>query len=860
MLFRPDDPRVAELPAAGCAARVVEVLRTSGAAVVVAPPGTGKTTVLPLALADAADLAPGPDRIVVSEPRRLAARAAAARLAELAGARLGEEVGYTVRGERRAGPGTRVEVVTHGVLLARLLRDPELPGVAAVMVDEAHERGVDTDLVLALLADVRRNLRADLGLVTATATPDLGRLLRLAGDGDGPAPDDVVVRAEVRRYPVEVRRVEPGGGALGVTFGPDDVAVTARVVGRALDELAGDVLVFLPGRSHIARVARALASEPAARGVDLTVLHGGMDVADQVRALSPGASAPSGARARRVVLATPVAESSVTVPGVRVVVDSGLVRVPRFDVARGLGRLVTERVSRASADQRAGRAGREGPGVVYRLWSERVEATMPSDAVAEITGADLTELALRLAAWGSPDGADLDLADRPPRAALRAAQRLLTGLGAVDGRGATTPLGRRLLGLGVHPRWGRALLDTAPVVGARRAAQIVAALSDDTLARGGAAQVDAVARWRSVRSDASRRWTADVRRFEDAVRGTRPGTGEAPPRVADDRAVALVVAAAFPERVARRRAAPGAEFLLASGTAVTVPDSALASAEWLAVADAGATPGRADARVRLAAAIDQDDAVRAATHLVRRTRTVAWAADAHGVGDVRARQVVTLGAVELESTPLGGFGPELAAPALRAGLRAEGPGLLHVSDRARALRPRLGFLHRVLGAPWPAVDDTALVDWLEAHWAEFFAPARRRADLARVDLGQVLARLLPWPEAARLDELAPERLPVPSGSRVRVDYSGDVPVLAVKLQEMFGAAETPRVAGGRVAVRLELLSPAGRPAAVTQDLASFWHDGYRQARAELRGRYPKHPWPEDPWSAPATRFTTRRAR
>ncbi|WMC85867.1 ATP-dependent RNA helicase [Streptomyces rochei] len=972
------------LPVRGALPALHDALEGHGTAVLVAPPGTGKTTLVPLALAGL--LGEGPARrVVVAEPRRIAARAAARRMAWLLGEKPGGSVGYTVRGERVVGRPGRVEVVTTGVLLQRLQRDQELTGVDVVVLDECHERHLDADTTAAFLWDVRQALRPELRLVAASATTDAEGWARLLGD----AP---VVEARGASYPVEVVWAPPARPVRpphGMRVDPALLAHVASVVRRALAERDGDVLCFLPGVGEIARVAGQLTG---LGGVDVLQVHGRAPAAVQDAVLAPGTR-------RRVVLATAVAESSLTVPGVRVVVDAGLAREPRVDHARGLSALTTVRASRAAGRQRAGRAGREAPGTVYRCWEEAEDARLPRFPAPEIEVADLTAFALQAACWGDPDASGLALLDPPPRGAMAAARSVLTAVGAVDGAGRATERGARLARLGVHPRLGRALLDAGgedrpgsprallsdagsgggagsgrgagsgtgrehgsgtrgtgghdaavPGRGTRTpgtgdgggggsatVAEVVALLSEEPPREYGDDLVAALRAARRGTDGYGARWRAEVRRLRAAGRGTGEGTersavertgegnagvtGESAPEeaergtgertgqgterstsertgqgtergtgerngqgterhtgertgqgterssggrngqgagagavrdVTDDGVAGLVTALAYPERVARK---DGGSYLMVSGTRAELPEaSALRGAPWIAVAVADRPLGRGHARVRLGAVVDEATARRAAGALLEERDEVHWSG-----GDVVARRVERLGAVELTARPLTSPDPALVRNALLEGVREEGLGLLRRSAEAEALRQRLAFLRHRLGEPWPDVSDDALharVDeWLEPELSR----ARRRADLARIDAAQALARLLPWAsgEAARLDELAPERITVPSGSRVRVDYGDPArPVLAVKLQEMFGLQHSPEVAG--VPLLVHLLSPAGRPAAVTADLASFWKDGYHGVRAELRGRYPKHPWPEDPATAEPTRHTKAR--
>ncbi|WP_338758337.1 ATP-dependent helicase HrpB [Nocardia vulneris] len=807
-------PELPELPVRPALDGLVETLAERATAVLVAPPGTGKTTLVPLALAAAST-----GRVLVAEPRRLAARAAAARMAALLGEPVGETVGYSVRGDRRVGPGTRIEVVTSGLLVRRLQGDPELAGVDVVMLDECHERHLDADLLLALLLDARAGLRPDLRVLATSATVAAERLSELL-DADGGAP---VVQVEGRTYPVRTTYV-PQVPRERVE------AQVARATRAALARTDGDVLVFLPGAAEIRRTTALLADLSE---VDVVPLHGRLSAAGQDTALRPGVR-------RRVVLATAVAESSLTVPGVRAVVDSGLARVPRIDRGRGLSGLATVRVSAAVAEQRAGRAGREAPGHVWRCWPEYEHATLPAYPEPEIRTADLTRLALELACWGTADGHGLAWWDAPPPGGLAAGREVLRALGAVHDDGTVTDRGRRIAGIGLHPRMARALLDGAAEVGARAAAEVVTVLDDDTLLSG----VDLVAGLRALRRARPGRWQREVARLARAV---------AAPDGRDD--PAFVVALAYPERLARRRAQGSASYLMAGGTAVTLPPgSGMGDAEWLAVGVATRDPGRSDGQIRLAAVADEQLARRAAASLLRTVDEVDWVD-----GDVVARRVERLGAIVLSERPIRDPDRELLSAAVRRGLQEHGPEVLRWDAEAVSLRHRLDFLHRTLGAPWPAVDDAALLADAELWLGPELAVARTRADLARIDAGTALRRLLPWPEAAQLDELAPERLTVPSGSRPRLDYSADPPVLAVKVQEVFGWADAPRLAGGRVPIVLHLLSPAQRPVAVTADLASFWQAGWLQVRADLRGRYPKHAWPEDPTTVPAHRGTARNA-
>ncbi|HEV2636382.1 MAG TPA: ATP-dependent helicase HrpB [Actinocrinis sp.] len=861
-----------DLPVRVAVPELRRALDRCGTAVLAAPPGTGKTTLVPLALAglvpeaDPGAQAATPRRVLVAEPRRLAARAAARRMAWLLGEPVGERVGFTVRGERKTGPRTVVEVVTTGVLLQRLQRDQELAGVETVVLDECHERHLDADTALAFLLDVRATLRPDLQVLCASATSDTAAWAQLLGGADQvPAP---VVEAQGIQHPVEVvwsPPPRPVRAPQGLRVDPALLEHVAATVQRALREREGDVLCFLPGAGEIARVAGMLAG--LRDSVDVLQLHGRAESAVQEAALSSAAR-------RRVVLSTSVAESSLTVPGVRSVVDCGLAREPRTDHSRGLATLVTVRASLATGRQRAGRAGREAPGAVYRCWAQFEDARARAMPTPEIMQADLTSFALQVACWGAPGARGLALPDLPPDGAMAAARDVLTALGAVDAEGRATTRGVSITRTGLHPRLGRALLDGAALVGARPAAELVALLSEEP-PRALGDDLAAVHRAAAAGRDPyAARWRDEVRR----LLGHIESAGNHRSAVGQAAAGGLIVGLAFPERIARARAGsgsgagsgsakpePGARvsYLMASGTAAdTAPGSALSGAEWIAVAVADRPAGSPAARVQLAAVLDEATARRCAPPLLTDREEVRWAVPAGSRrGEVAARRVQTLGAIELTAKPLAAPAAALLRAALLEGLATETVSeLLTWTTEATALRQRLAFLHRVLGRPWLPVDDQALLaqadQWLEPELSR----ARRRADLERISTTTALTRLLPWadPVAGRLDELAPDRITVPSGSRIRVDYSADQPVLAVKIQELFGWDTAPRLADGRVTLTIHLLSPAGRPAAVTSDLASFWREGYRAVRADLRGRYPRHPWPEDPTGAQPTRKLNQR--
>ncbi|GAB3566154.1 ATP-dependent helicase HrpB [Arthrobacter alkaliphilus] len=865
---------------------------SAGTAVVQAPPGTGKTTLVPPLLANAllagtvrangASSVPANGggtggerpRVMVTQPRRVAARSAARRLAALDGSRLGERVGYTVRGESQAGPGTIIEFVTPGILLRRLLADPGLETAGAVILDEVHERGLETDLLLGMLIEVRE-LREDLTLVAMSATLDAPRFAALIGGGAG-KPDGgaaaPVVDCPSALHPLEVNwapaaapRLDGRGVTRAFLDHVADTAAASYTDAHAADPDI-DALVFVPGAWEVAYVASRLRARLSSGMADLEVLelHGQASPAEQDRAVSgrePGGSP-------RIVVSTDLAESSLTVPGVRLVIDSGLSRELRRDANRGMSGLVTVSCSRASAEQRAGRAARQGPGRVVRCYEHKAYAAAPAHPTPEIAAADLTGAALVLACWGSPGGRGLALPDVPPRAAMDDAIEVLRELGAIGPDGLATDTGKTLAKIPADPRLARALLDGAAAVGTAAAAEAVALVAGDQRAPG-ADLTRLLAALRTGKDPAARRWAEDVRRMEAIARREGSAVGHsgtaAPglPSPADPaEALGFVVALAFPDRVARRVPGTGPErYLLTSGTRAGLPTgSPLAGHDWLAVAEVSRAEGRdaagTGAVIRSAAPLAADAAEAAASHLLSDTVQAEFKQ-----GRVTARRERRLGAILLSTTPVRPSVDDGRAAVARA-LAEEGLGTIGWSDAADALRRRLALLHRAVGDPWPDVSEPALLARLDTWLSPELEAIAGGASTSTIDLAEPLRRLVPWPEGARLAELVPEWLEVPSGSRVRIDYpdaadDGGRPVVAVKLQECFGWAATPRLVGGRVPVLFHLLSPARRPLAVTDDLASFWSGAYAQVRAEMRGRYPKHPWPEDPWTAPATARTKR---
>lgn len=833
-------PTLPQLPVLDALPRLRTTL-ARGCAVLSAPPGSGKTTLVPLALLDETWLAG--QRIVMLEPRRVAARAAAARMARLLGEPVGETVGYQVRFERRMSVRTRIEVVTEGLLARRLQADPELPGVGLLIFDEFHERSLDADLALALALDARANLRPELRVLVMSATLDIARVATLLGD----AP---VIESGGRQYEVDLRYAPPRADL-------DHGSAVAQTAIHALQQTEGDVLAFLPGAREI-RSAQNLLRERLTDRVGIYPLYGELGPREQDAALAPD---PDGRR--KLILATNIAQTSLTVEGVRTVVDGGLVRVARFDLGAGANRLDTERVSRASAEQRAGRAGRLGPGVCYRLWSREQQATLAPHDTPEILAVDLTRFALELAAWGVADPRTLNLLDPPPATAWTHARKLLHGLQAIDGGGRITAHGRALVRLPTAPRRAHMLL-RARAHGLGALACWVAALLDER-EHGSADLADALERYLRGRGEpvAQRRVREAARQMLRLLDVDADAVPE--PEAVSAADVARVVAWAYPERIARRR--PGVRdhrdmaYQCADGGEATLAQSdALSVREWLAIAHwsvEGDGPARRSARrIRLACALDETQILRDHPPVV--TERVFWDAQAQAV--VAERQA-RIGALVVERKPLLTAVGETVAAAMCEGVRMLGLDALPWTETARQLRARVLSL-RVWrpDEEWPDLGDEALLarihDWLLPH----LEGITRREHLARLDLAMILRQQLDHAQQQRLDRLAPTHLDVPTGSRIRLEYRPpEPPVLAVKLQEMFGCACTPAVNDGRVPVVLHLLSPAQRPVAVTQDLAGFWARAYADVRKDLRGRYPRHPWPDDPLAAAPTRRPKPRA-
>ena len=851
-----------QLPVTRALGDIAAATRPGGCAVVTAPPGTGKTTLLPPAVAVALAEAGTSGRVLVTQPRRVAARAAARRIARLLGEEVGGQVGYSVRGDSRVSERTRVEMVTPGVALRRLQRDPELPGVSALIVDEFHERDLDTDLALAFALDVRSALRDDLFVALTSATLEASRTVDFLRASTGEEPALVDIPGDI--FPLELRYAPPPRGVEAVgAIGNERVGVrreylahVARTVEDTVASTDGSVLVFLPGVGEIETVRSNL----HLGDVPVLTLHGQLSAAEQDRALSP-------ASARRVILSTSIAESSLTVPGVSVVVDAGLAREPRFDAGRGLSSLVTVPAALARLEQRAGRAARTGPGIAVRVMDSVDVARRPAQSAPGIATQDLTDARLQVASWGTPVE-ELALLDAPPAGTWEAAGQRLSSLGAIDEAGAATALGRTLASLPLDPPLGRALLASSAILGASKAARFVALLSEDVRAPG--ADLGAVERrlCRGGASDAGVGKAQAARVKETQARLER--LAQRLPASASDEALAsvaarqekartredelaLTCALAYPEWIARRR--PGsAAYILAGGVGAELPQgSPLEGQEWLAVASIDRAPASRHARILAAVPLSEEDALAAGAALLE-TRTQA----SIDKGALKATRTRALGAIPLKAAPASSLSEEEAVALVAEHLAARGLGDLGWGKEASSLRERMRVLHEVLGDPWPDVSDEALAgsahEWL-LPWAKRLAQG---GSLSSVSMLDALRSMLPWPDAARLDELAPEKMPIPSGGTRPIDWSGAHPVLTLRVQQAFGWTDTPRLVDGRVPLVLHLTDPAGRPAAVTSDLTSFWAGPYRDVRAQLRGRYPKHPWPEDPLHAEPTNRAKRR--
>lgn len=804
------------LPVDAVLADISSALSEHGQAVLIAPPGAGKTTRVPLALLDEGWLAG--KKILVLEPRRIAARGAAEFMSKSIGDRLGGVVGLRARLSSKVGPGTRIEVITEGVFTRMILDDPELTGVGAVVFDEFHERSLDADLGLALALDARAALRPDLRLLVMSATLDGGRVSELLGN----AP---VIASEGRAFPVETRYLGRKSQRI-----EDDVT---DAITRALKADSGSILAFLPGQGEIARVAERLRERITDSGIDIAPLYGALDMAAQDMAVMPAAPGR-----RKVVIATSIAETSITIEGVRVVIDSGLARVPRFEPEIGVTRLETVRVSRASADQRRGRAGRTLAGVCYRLWDEPETQGLLPFAEPEIRAADLSGLVLDCAEWGVQDLQSLRWLDPPSEGLVRATREDLVSIGALDGKGRITEEGRRIRALPLPPRLARMVLAAGKIGAAARAAMIASVLVE----RGtGGNDVDLDHRLENFARDRSRR-AEDMRRL--SVGWAKAALDDVKARAREDISTAGLLALAYPDRIAKSRGAAG-QFLLANGRAGTIDTThALSRAPYLVVAE---LQGRAAAtRIILAAQATEDEILAAAATRIEDTTSVQF--DTQSMS-VRARRVRRLGAITLASEPLAMSPTQDVSAALAEGIGSLGVACLPWTKSQMQVRERAGFLKRA-GGDWPDLSDEALSQ-STAHWLQpFLAGKSRLPDIDADGLSAALDALLPWRLRQRLDEEAPTHFEAPTGNRFAVDYDGPgAPALHIRVQELFGLKAHPAIANGRLPLTLNLLSPAHRPIQITRDLPGFWAGSWASVKADMRGRYPRHVWPDDPANA-----------
>jgi ATP-dependent helicase HrpB len=801
--------------------------------VLVAEPGAGKTTRVPLALMGEAWLQG--KKIVMLEPRRLAARAAAKRMADTLGETVGETVGYTVRLERKVSSRTRIEVVTEGILTRRLQNDPELSDTSLLIFDEFHERSLDGDLGLALALDVQRGLRDDLKLLVMSATLDSARLSTHLDD----AP---VISAKGRMFPVATTHLEK---LQRFTMADD----TVKAIMRAVREVKGSLLVFLPGEGEIRRVEETLARAGLSADVDVRPLYGAMTLQAQDEAIRPS---PAGRR--KIVLATTIAETSLTIEGIEAVIDTGLKRVPRFDPAAGMTSLETVRVSQASAEQRKGRAGRLGPGQCYRLWPDVETKALALHDEPEIRSADLASLVLDMARWGVTKADGLPWFEVPPQAAFAQAQDVLKRLGAVDATGAITAHGRAIAELPLHPRLAHMVMIGASKGAGQSAAEVAALLSErDGAARD--ASIDVEQRLMMLRGSARERWKQTLQQIKQSLsRHPREGGDPASSveslgsrfRGNDEVGVGVLLALAYPDRIARKR---GNRYQLANGGGAVLPEhDNLNKSDWLAIATLDGATG--DGKARLAAALTDKDIETYFADLITENEGVFWDAKS---SSVKAGLTRKLGAIVLKERPAKEIDPSLTSQVMLDGVKQMGLNALPWTEAARGFQARVKFLARVMdGAGFPNLVDEALVATLDDWLLPYLEGMMRRADLTRLDMLQILQGLVPHDLLRKMEKLAPHRMTVPGGGSYRIDYDteGD-PVLSVRLQEMFGLQSAPQVAEGRARLKIELLSPAGRPVAVTQSLETFWTQAYADVRKDMRGRYPKHSWPEDPLTATA---------
>ncbi len=822
------------LPIDNVLPELLSILRTHTAAVLAAEPGAGKTTRVPLAVLNEAWMKD--KRLVMLEPRRLAARRAAEYMAVLLGERVGETVGYRIRGESRVGERTRIEVVTEGILTRMLHDQQDLPRVAFIIFDEFHERSIHADLGLAFTLDVQQHLRPDLRVLVMSATLDHLAVAEVLGN----AP---IVQSEGLVFPVETKY------ARSPLQGPVEPHMR-DTIHRALREHDGDILAFLPGQREIFRTSELLQQNRSGSEYAIHLLYGDASPHQQRAALEPASNG-----IRKVILSTSIAETSLTIDGVRIVVDSGFARLPRFDPRRGMAGLVTLPVSRAAADQRRGRAGRQGPGICYRLWPEAAQSSLPEFTAPEILSADLLPVALDLARWGDPLGEHLRFLDRPPLRNLSQARAVLASLGALDDRGALTPHGQSMAKLPVHPRLAHMILKGKELGRTSTACKLAAMLSERDIMHGtGGADVDLTGRWESIQQgrDADtvvlRRINAETARLFRLIGDNRDQSqGEE---------LGMLLGLAYPDRIAQKKEA-GEGYLLSNGTgAVLSAKSRLNREQFLAVGEVDGAG--VEARILLAAPLSFEDLQMAFEDRFVRQDEMVWDPKSESVA---SRRRLTLGALVLEERAVPPSSSDLVRVMLE-GVRSMGLPVLPWTDESDSFRARSEWLrHRNLTTPdWPALDEDALLRTMDRWLGPFLDGISRRSQLQRLNMLIVLRSMFTHAQLKELERLAPERLAVPTGSHIRLLYSPrESPVLAVKLQELFGQIHTPTVGDGTVPVMIHLLSPAGRPLAVTQDLPSFWKNVYPDVRKEMRGRYPRHPWPENPLEAKPVKGAKRRS-
>lgn len=817
-------PALPSLPISDRLGELATALESGNRAVLSAPPGAGKTTIVPLHLL--AQPWRGDGRIILLEPRRLAARAAASRMAGLLGEAVGETVGYRMRLDNRISSRTRIEVVTEGVFVRMILDDPELTGVAAVLFDEFHERSLDADLGLALALDAQAALRPDLRIVVMSATLDVERIGQLLEDPP-------LIVSEGRSFPVEIRHRDRSGDER------IEDAVASTIL-KTLSEETGSILAFLPGQAEIRRTVERL-EHKIGPNVVIAPLYGVLSQADQDAAIRPAAPGK-----RKVVLSTSIAETSITIDGVRVVIDSGLQRLPVFEASTGITRLETVRVSRASADQRAGRAGRTEPGIAIRLWHAGQTAALPAFTPPEILSSDLSGLALDLAHWGVADPGQLLLIDMPPEAALREARQLLIGLGALDEKLQLTDRGRRMRDFGLPPRLSAMVLGASEQGDATAAAELAVLLTEQGL---GGDDLDLDERLRQFRRDRGER----ARNARNLAQRLSSGLKQRDDTEAAPISAGALLMHAFPDRIARQRGGRG-RFVMANGRGAEIPASErLAGAELIVIADL--TGKAAQGRVIAAAETSRGDIESLLPKAIMTSEESGFDTASR---QVRARRVTRLGAIIFDEKPLPKPKGDDAAKALADGVRLLGLAALPFSKSAAQLRQRLGFLHRSLGEPWPDTSDEGLIARLDEWFVPFQSGVTSFQEISAASLHDGLMALVPGGSQRELDRLVPTHFTAPTGQAHPIRYEGDEPVLQIRVQELFGLKSHPTIGGGKLPLLLELTSPAHRPIQTTRDLPGFWAGSWKDVRADMRGRYPKHPWPEDPAAAdPTTRAKPR---